>query len=118
MSNTYSIIDLHGFAGEIRKAAADSFSQTYTENLDEFISNEQIINLIRSQSLGLDENNDYIIDEDIFDNIFDDIRDWIYGVGVARLAAKGEVECAWDDSSNQMIFWLPNKNNPQHINHE
>lgn len=118
MADTYSIVDLNGFASQMRKAAADSFSETHTENLDEFISHQQVINLIRSQSLGLDENDDYIIDEDIFDNIFNDIRDWLYGVGIARLAAKGEIECAWDNNSNQMVFWLPNKNNPQHINHE
>jgi hypothetical protein len=118
MGNTYSVVDLRGFADSMRKAAADSFSETYTENLDEFISNEQIINMIHSQSLGLDENNDYIIDEDIFDNIFDDIRDWLYGVGIAKLAASGKIECAWDNNSNEMVFWLPNKSNPQHINHE
>lgn len=118
MSDTYSIVDLRGFASSMRKSAADSFTETYSENLDEFISVEQVINLIKSQTLGLDENDNYIIDEDIFDNIFNDIRDWLYGVGIARLAASGKIECAWNNDSNEMIFWLPNTINSQHINHE
>lgn len=113
MDSTYSIIDLNGFATAIRQGAAESFSEKYDENLDEFISIEQVINLVKSQSLGLDENNCHIIDEDIFDNIFNEIRDWLYGIGIAKLAASGKIECAWDNDSNEMIFWLPSKDNSE-----
>jgi hypothetical protein len=111
MENTYSIIDLNGFAAAIRQGAAESFSEKYEENLDDFISLEQVTGLVKSQSLGLDEDNCHIIDEDIFDNIFNEIRDWLYGIGIAKLAANGKVECAWDDESNEMVFWLPTKDN-------
>jgi hypothetical protein len=34
----------------------------------------------------------------------------MYEVGLARLAAQGFVECAWDDEKEEMIFWLADKN--------
>jgi hypothetical protein len=114
---TYSIVDLEGYANAMRQGAAASFEEEHEENLDEFITITQVINLIKHNSLGQDEEENYVIDENIFDNIFEDIRQWIYNVGLSRLAAKGYVDCAWDDVSNEMIFWIvdktkqPTKNN-------
>lgn len=104
--DTYSVIDLEGYAYSVRDAAAKSFTETYNENLDEFISINQIIELIRENSIGKDEDNNYLITQDIFEEIFEEIRNRLYTVGLAKLAAKGLVECAWDDESNEMIFWL------------
>lgn len=104
----YSITDLQNYALYIRDNAASSLAENYTENLDEFISLKQVINLIKQRSLGLDDNGDIIIDSNAFDNTFDDIRIWLYGVGLAKLAAKGLVECAWDNDLNQMVFWASN----------
>jgi hypothetical protein len=106
---TYSIIDLEGYADAMRQGAAASFEEEHEENLDEFITVPQVINLIKKNNLGKDENQDYIIDENIFNNVFEEIRQWLYEVGLCKLAAKGLVDCAWDSGSNEMIFWLPNK---------
>jgi hypothetical protein len=105
----YSIIDLEGYAKAMRDGAASSFEKDYTENLDEFISVGQVINMIKKNNLGLDEEGNYLINEQIFDDVFNDIRDWLYGVGLSKLASKGFVDCAWDDESNEMVFWLANK---------
>jgi hypothetical protein len=106
---SYSVIDLEGYAKAMRDGAASSFEKDYTENLDEFISIGQIINMIKKNNLGLDEEGNYLINEQIFDDVFNDIRDWLYGVGLAKLASKGFVDCSWDDESNEMVFWLANK---------
>jgi hypothetical protein len=105
----YSIIDLEGYAKAMRDGAASSFEKDYTENLDEFISIGQVINMIKKNNLGLDEEGNYLINEQIFDDVFNDIRDWLYGVGLAKLASKGFVDCSWDEESNEMVFWLANK---------
>ena len=105
----YSIVDLRGYAVAMRDGAAKSFTENYSENLDDFISIDQTIELIVSKTLGRDEDGHYLINEKIFDEIFDDIRDWLYGVGLAKLAAKGYVECAWDDKLQSMVFWLADK---------
>jgi hypothetical protein len=107
--DNYSIVDLKGFAVSIRSGAAKSFSEDYSENLDEFISINQVINVIKQNSLGQDDEEYYVINELIFDDIFNEIRNWLYEVGLAKLAAKGYVDCAWDNESNSMTFWLPNK---------
>lgn len=106
----YSVIDLEGYARAMREAAAKSFADNYSENLDDFISITQVTNLIKKNSLGMDQEGYYIINKDILDIIFDTLRDWLYGVALAKLAAKGFVECAWDNDSNEMVFWLGNEN--------
>jgi len=106
---TYSIIDLEGYAKAMREGAASSFEKDYTENLDDFISIQQVINLIKKNNLGKDEEDNYVINSDMFDEVFGEIRDWLYGVGLSKLAAKGFVNCAWDDEANEMVFWLANK---------
>jgi hypothetical protein len=110
---SYSVIDLEGYAKAMRDGAASSFEKDYTENLDEFISIGQVINMIKKNNLGLDEEGNYLINEQIFDDVFNDIRDWLYEVGLCKLAAKGFVDCSWDDESNEMVFWLANKDKTQ-----
>lgn len=107
--DSYSIIDLEGYAKAMRDGAASSFEKDYTENLDDFITIPQVIDTIKENNLGFDEEGNYLINEDIFDDVFNIIRDRLYEVALAKLAAKGLIECAWDDESNEMVFWLGNK---------
>jgi hypothetical protein len=106
---SYSIIDLEGYAKAMRDGAASSFEKDYTENLDDFITISQVINMIKQNNLGLDEEGNYLINEEIFDDVFNNIRTWLYEVGLCKLAAKGFVDCSWDDDANEMVFWLANK---------
>ena len=105
----YSIIDLEGFAKSLRAGVASSFEENYTESLDGFISVNQVINLVKKNNLGKDEENNYIINEKVFDDIFNEIREWFYSVGLSKLASAGYVDCAWDNDSNEMVFWLANE---------
>lgn len=102
----YSITDLDGYASSIRVSVANSFAEGHTEDLDEYITIEQSKDIIIGYSLGQDEDGNYLIDEESFNNSFDDMREWFYEAGLSKLAAKGLVECAWDDDLNQMIFWV------------
>ena len=103
---TYSITDLDGFAQSIRDGAARSISENYTENLEEFITIEQVKNLIEQNHIGYDDDGLLQINENVFDNLFDYIRNDIYQVALSRLSSNGYVECAWDDDSNEMVFWI------------
>lgn len=103
---TYSITDLDGFAQFLRDGAARSISEGYTENLDEFITIDQIKNLIEQNHIGYDDDGLLQINENVFDNLFDYIRYDIYQVALSRLASNGYIECAWDDDSNEMVFWI------------
>jgi hypothetical protein len=106
---TYSITDLDRFAQSMREGAARSISENYTENLDEFITIDQIKNLIEQNNIGYDDDGLLQINENIFDNLFDYIRHDIYQVALSRLASNGYIECAWDDDGNEMVFWIDSK---------
>lgn len=105
---TFSIIDLDDLARGIRDAAAASISDNHQENLDDYITIEQIKQMIIDTSLGVDNEGFYIIDENIFDQLFEDTMYSIYQSGLAKLAANNSIECAWDDDTNQMVFWTKN----------
>lgn len=107
MSEIYSINDLEKYAKSIRKNAALSFTEHYDEDLDSYISVKQVENLIVANSIGTDEDDYLLIDEDSYNKTFDEVRTWLYNVGLAKLAAENQVECAWDDNINEMVFWIP-----------
>lgn len=112
--SVYSITDLDGYSNSIRESVAQSFVENYEENLDDYITLEQVKTLVIEHSLGQDEEGNYLIDSDVFDDTFNDIREWFYEAGLAKLAAKGVIDCAWDDEANQMVFWV--KDNEQQSN--
>jgi hypothetical protein len=102
----YSITNLDGYAAAIRDGVAQSFSEQHSENLDEYITIDQVKNIIIGYSLGQDDDGNYLVNTDVFNDTFDDIQEWFYESGLSKLAAKGLVECAWDNELNQMIFWV------------
>jgi hypothetical protein len=110
----YSINDLDGYASAIRDGVAQSFVENYNENLDEYITIDQVKSLIVGYSLGQDDDENYLINSEVFNDTFDDVREWFYEAGLSKLAAKGVLECAWDNDTDQMVFWV--KDNEQQSN--
>lgn len=105
MSDVYAIVDIEGYVKEMREAAAKSISRSHDENLDEYISINQMINLVKKECVGFDDQNRPLLNEDANEKIYENTVTWIHNVGLAKLAAKGLVECAWDNETNEMIFW-------------
>jgi hypothetical protein len=101
----YAIINLEGYASEMRQAAANTVSSEHEDNLDEYISINQMINLVKEHCAGFDAENRPLLNEDTNEEIYESTVTWIYNVGLAKLAAKDLVQCAWDDSVNEMVFW-------------
>lgn len=106
---TFSIIDLDSYADIVRSAVASSYSETYTENLDDYITIGQVKNIIETHILGFDDNDRYVINEDGFNSTFEEISVWLHEVALAKLAAQGKIECAWDDEIGDMVFWATEK---------
>jgi hypothetical protein len=104
MSN-YAIENLDDYANELRQLAANTINPENQENLDDFITICEIKNLVKENARGTDENGKLLIDEEIYEKLFYSIGDWIYGIGLSRLASKNLIECAWDDKLNCMVFW-------------
>jgi hypothetical protein len=105
MSELYAIINLEGYADEMRTFAAKNICDNYNVDLNEYISIQQMINLIKENCIGCDNNQRPLINEDINIKIFEETSVWIHSVGLARLAAKDLIECAWSDEDNAMVFW-------------
>lgn len=113
-TNVYSIVDLDNYAALIRDSAAHSLAEEYEDDLNEYISVDQTKEIIIGYSLGQDDDGAYLINEEVFNDTFDDIKQWILEVGLAKLASRDLIECAWDNESNNMVFWA--KNNDQQAN--
>ncbi len=105
MSEVYAIVDLDGYVREMRDAAAKTLAEDHEENLDEFISVNQMINLVKSECIGFDDNERPMLNESANEMIYEKTVEWIHNTGLAKLAAQGLIECAWDNNLNEMIFW-------------
>jgi hypothetical protein len=105
MSDLYAIVDLDGYASQIREAAAKSLCDNSNDDLNEYITLTQIINMVKENCKGFDEEDRPLLDEDTNEKIFEDTAVWIHSVGLAKLAAQDLIECAWDDKNNEMVFW-------------
>jgi hypothetical protein len=101
----YAIVNLNGYAKEMREAAAKSIADPFDDDLDMYISVKQMENLIKSECVGFDDKNRPLLNEDSNEKIYESTIAWIHNIGLAKLASKGLIECAWDDKENNFIFW-------------
>jgi len=106
--SVYAITDLEGYAREMRDAAASTFSDDYSD-IDSYINVHQMMNLVKSECIGFDDNNRPLLNEDANEKIYESTITWIHNVGLSKLAAQGLIECAWDTKSNEMVFWANSK---------
>lgn len=109
MSEVHAIMNLERYAIYIRRRAAISFSEQYEEDLDDFVTVKQTMDMIVGHSIGQDENGLYLINEESHKDLFEEVRLRIYNAGLSKLAAKDMLECAWDDNKGEMVFWAKKK---------
>lgn len=106
----YSITDIHGYVSQIREIAAQSISENSSnDDLDNYINLNQVIDLVKVNCLGFDEENRPLLNEEANQKIFEQTAIWIHNVGLSKLAGMDLIECAWDSELDEMVFW--NKEN-------
>jgi hypothetical protein len=105
MKEVYAIMNMDKYASYMREKAALSFTNEYEENLDDFVSIKQVRCMIEDYSSGTDEKGRVLLDEDGRSMLLEALTTRLYNMGLAKLAARGILECAWDDGANQMVFW-------------
>ena len=108
MSQVYVITNLEGYCSQMREEVTKSIAEDYENNLDTYITINQIKTLVYESCLGTDIEDHPFVDMQISENIFESIRIWIYNSGLSKLAAAGHIECGWDNDANEMIFWTSN----------
>ena len=104
----FVISDIDGFS-EILRDSATKEIDTQELKLVDPIRIGQIANLIDEYCLGYDNNGLPLVDEEIMNEIYKDIKIWINNTILAKLAAANILECAWDTNLNEMIFWYPSQ---------
>jgi hypothetical protein len=105
-NEVYAIMNMEKFAAYVREKAALSIASNYDEDLDEFISIKQVCMIVQDCSVGKDENERCLLDEEGRELLSELLRVRLYNVGLAKLAAADKLQCAWDDESNEMVFWV------------
>ena len=55
MTNIFSITNISGFAETIRTGAAESIAENYREDLNDFVTLQQVEKMIEDKCLGLDD---------------------------------------------------------------
>lgn len=116
-NEVYAITNLEGYVSQMRDAAAESISEnSVNDNLDDYISLQQMIGIVKSHCIGYDDKDHILLNEDSNQKIFEDASTWIHNVGLAKLASLDIVECAWDNDLNEMVFWhkeIPKNDKPK-----
>lgn len=111
----YAIVNINGYVSQMREVAAQSISEdSINDDLDTYISLDEMIGLVKQNCIGFDDNDNPLLNEETNEQIFEATATWIHNVGLAKLAAQDLVECAWDDALNEMVFWVKEtpKNEP------
>jgi len=95
----YQMID----SGELPKPKTKNMSR---REKDQYITVEQVMNIIRDNLMDIDEENKFIIDMGCFDEIYLRVCDNIHGTMIAKLASDGIIESAFDEEKNKFVFWF------------
>ena len=85
------------------------FPREYYYQVDNLISLSQTEKLVR-QYIEPGYNDEFILSEDNYDLLCDELKKWIYNSSLSAVASSGIIDCAWDDQSNEMFFWHPESN--------
>lgn len=109
MSDMFKIVDMDGFAQHVIKCAAKEMEIANTDEVFEYITANEVSNLIVENCSDVDENDDILIDAEHFNNCLTAVIQRIQNSAVAQLASEGYLDCAWDDELNDMVFWLSDK---------
>lgn len=109
----YQIKHINKFAKSLGKMVAkdSGFSQ---KELQSYINVINIKNLIKEHCVT-DKQGNLFIDEDQTSEVCNEIFGWLIGVDLAKLAAEDELDCYWDDKSNEMVFKKKERKNGKKI---
>jgi len=102
-----AVVDMDGYVEEIARAVTQELSPgTNPSDLYNYCTKEQIIGIVKENCLGFSENDEPLINFEVFHTIFNSVLQRVQNGALSKLAAEGYLECAWDDDLNEMIFWL------------
>lgn len=111
----YTVLDEDGFFEALATSVANCFDSENIQEVLAYVSKDQILNCVREKCFGFDEGN-MVINAKVYEDSVNDLAQMMQGKMLAKLAAEGYLESAWDDNVNDMIFWLADQDEKQENN--
>lgn len=101
----YEIKNMMGFCKTIGFTVADEIGMSPKE-FKNYIKPSNVRKI--AEQYCTKKGRSYFIEEEKIDDIYEDTRNWVIGIDLAKLAAQDKLECYWDDDINQMVFQKKN----------
>lgn len=70
--------------------------------MKEYIKPKEVSSIIKQYSIK--KINGYFVNATILSRIFSEVRNWVLGIQLAKMASNEQLETMWDDEENCMIF--------------
>ena len=98
----YDIDDLEGFSDTIRREVVSSHG---LEDDERYVTTCQIMGYIAGR---FPENEgSFVLDDNALEDVVKFAVGTLIGSCMSSMAAEGELECAWNEEQNDMVWWLP-----------
>lgn len=102
MNNLYDIDDLEGVSDTIRREVVSSHG---LEDDERYVTTGQIMGYICGKYWNRNEG--FVLDENALEDVVKFAVGTLIGSCMSSMAAEGELECAWSEEQNEMVWWLP-----------
>jgi len=114
----YIITKMEKFCKAIIREASNGLSKKHNDaNINDFITIEQCRQIIEDNCDITEDTGEYTVNEKSYWSIIIEVSEQIYQSALSKLAADDIIECAWDDDTNKMVFWIEDgENNKKVIN--
>lgn len=67
-----------------------------------FIKPKEITSIVKQYAIS--KNGGYYINTIILNKIFSEVKNWVLGIQLAKMASDGKLDTIWDEEQNCMIF--------------
>lgn len=95
------ITDLKGIAKYVGKDIANEMMIPIKE-MKEFIKPSEVASIILQYSIC--QSGEYYLNTQILQKVFNETKNWVVGIQLAKLAADGKLQTMWDEENNCMTF--------------
>lgn len=70
--------------------------------MKDFIKPKEICSIIKQYAVV--KNGDFYMNTTILEKIFSEVKNWVLGIQLSKMASEGKLETIWDEEQNCMIF--------------
>lgn len=95
------IIGIKNVAKHIGKDIANEMLIPIKEMKD-FIKPKEVVSIIKQYSVN--KNGEFYMNSIILGKILSEIKNWVLGIQLAKMASEGKIDTIWDEEQNCMIF--------------